>query len=103
MVGASSTSPLLRRRYVSHAARPANTANTNPSVAKVKVIPYRRTNHLLVIARPVDITYIRGLVEKLDRLLDRLAPGGLGGQLVIGLVLGAWANWRCKPVFRRAC
>lgn len=45
----------------------ANTANTNPSVAKVKVIPYRRTNHLLVIARPVDITYIKGLVSKLDQ------------------------------------
>jgi general secretion pathway protein D len=45
----------------------ANTANTNPSVAKVKVIPHRRTNSILVIARPVDITYIRGLVEKLDQ------------------------------------
>ncbi|MEN3942489.1 secretin N-terminal domain-containing protein [Prosthecobacter sp. SYSU 5D2] len=45
----------------------ANTANTNPSVARVKVIPHRRTNSLLVIARPVDITYIRGLVEKLDQ------------------------------------
>jgi general secretion pathway protein D len=44
-----------------------NTANTNPSVAKVKVIPHRRTNSILVIARPVDITYIRGLVEKLDQ------------------------------------
>ncbi|HEY1084206.1 MAG TPA: secretin N-terminal domain-containing protein [Prosthecobacter sp.] len=48
----------------------ANTANTNPSVAKVKVIPHRRTNSLLVIARPVDITYIRGLVEKLDQQAD---------------------------------
>lgn len=45
----------------------ANTANTNPTAAKVKVIPHRRTNSLLVIARPVDITYIKGLVEKLDR------------------------------------
>lgn len=45
----------------------ANTANTNPSVAKVRVIPHRRTNSLLVIARPVDITYIRGLVDKLDQ------------------------------------
>lgn len=44
-----------------------NTANTNPTAAKVKVIPDRRTNSLLVIARPVDITYIRGLVEKLDQ------------------------------------
>lgn len=48
----------------------ANTANTNPSVAKVKVIPHRRTNSLLVIARPVDIAYIRGLVEKLDQQSD---------------------------------
>ncbi len=48
----------------------ANTANTNPSVARVKVIPHRRTNSLLVIARPVDITYIRGLVEKLDQQAD---------------------------------
>ncbi len=47
-----------------------NTANTNPSVAKVKVISYRRTNSLLVIARPVDIAYIRGLVEKLDQQSD---------------------------------
>lgn len=44
-----------------------NTANTNPTAAKVKVIPDRRTNSLLVIARPVDITYIRGLIEKLDQ------------------------------------
>lgn len=47
-----------------------NSANTNPSVAKVKVIPHLRTNSLLVIARPVDITYIRGLVEKLDQPTD---------------------------------
>lgn len=47
-----------------------NTANTNPSVGKVKVIPYRRTNHLLVIARPVDITYIKGLVAQLDQQSD---------------------------------
>lgn len=48
----------------------ASTADTNPSVARVKVIPYRRTNHLLVIARPVDIAYIKGLVEKLDQQAD---------------------------------
>lgn len=48
----------------------ANSANTNPSVAKVKVIPYRRTNRLLVIARPVDITYIKGLVLQLDQQSD---------------------------------
>jgi general secretion pathway protein D len=47
-----------------------NSANTNPSVAKVKVIPHLRTNSLLVIARPVDIAYIRGLVEKLDQPTD---------------------------------
>jgi general secretion pathway protein D len=45
----------------------AQAASTNPTAAKVRVIPYRRTNSLLVIARPVDITYIKGLVEKLDR------------------------------------
>jgi len=44
-----------------------NTANTNPTAARVRVIPDRRTNSLLVIARPVDITYIRGLIEKLDQ------------------------------------
>ena len=44
-----------------------NAANTNPTAAKVRVIPDRRTNSLLVIARPVDITYIRGLIEKLDQ------------------------------------
>jgi type II secretory pathway component GspD/PulD (secretin) len=38
----------------------------------VKVIPHRRTNSLLVIARPVDITYIRGLVEKLDQQSDNV-------------------------------
>lgn len=48
----------------------ASTADTNPSVSKVKVIPYRRTNHLLVIARPVDIAYIKGLVTKLDQHSD---------------------------------
>ncbi len=48
----------------------ANTSNTNPSVAKVKVIPHRRTNNLLVIARPVDIAYIKALVQKLDRQSD---------------------------------
>lgn len=49
-----------------------NSAGTNPAVAKVKVIPHRRTNSLLVIARPVDITYIRGLVEKLDQQSDNV-------------------------------
>ncbi len=43
---------------------------TNPASSKVKVFAYRRTNELLVIGRPVDITYIRGLVEKLDKQDD---------------------------------
>lgn len=47
-----------------------NTAATNPAASRVKVFPYRRTNELLVIGRPVDITYIRGLVEKLDKQDD---------------------------------
>ena len=50
----------------------ANPSNTNPTAARVKVIPYRRTNHLLVIARPVDIMYIRDLVEKLDMQADNI-------------------------------
>ncbi len=50
-----------------NAAGSSNTADTNPTAAKVKVIPDRRTNSLLVIARPVDIAYIRGLVSKLDQ------------------------------------
>lgn len=50
----------------------ANSSNTNPSVAKVKVIPHRRTNSLLVIARPVEIAYIRGLVTKLDMQSDNV-------------------------------
>ena len=50
----------------------AGTAATNPTAARVKVIPYRRTNHLLVIARPVDIIYIRDLVEKLDMQSDNV-------------------------------
>ncbi|MFZ2280381.1 MAG: secretin N-terminal domain-containing protein [Prosthecobacter sp.] len=48
----------------------AGTTATNPAAARVKVFPYRRTNELLVIGRPVDITYIRGLVEKLDKQSD---------------------------------
>ena len=48
----------------------ASTADTNPAVAKVKVIPDRRQNSLLIIARPVDIAYIKGLVEKLDQQTD---------------------------------
>jgi type II secretion system protein D len=48
----------------------AATSDTNPTAAKVKVIPYRRTNHLLVIARPVDIATIKGLVQKLDQQAD---------------------------------
>lgn len=47
-----------------------STTATNPAAARVKVFPYRRTNELLVIGRPVDITYIRGLVEKLDKQGD---------------------------------
>ncbi len=46
------------------------TAATNPAASRVKIFPYRRTNELLVIGRPVDITYIRGLVEKLDKQDD---------------------------------
>lgn len=52
------------------AAAPAvgtSTAGSNPAASRVKIFPYRRTNELLVIGRPVDITYIRGLVEKLDK------------------------------------
>ncbi|GEP45381.1 secretin N-terminal domain-containing protein [Brevifollis gellanilyticus] len=52
------------------AAAVGSSANTNPAIAKVKVIPHRRTNSLLVIGRPVDITYIRGLVDKLDQPTD---------------------------------
>lgn len=48
----------------------SSTADTNPSVAKVKIIPYRRTNQLLVRARPVDIVAIRALVTKLDKQSD---------------------------------
>ena len=48
----------------------ASTAATNPAASRVKVFPYRRTNELLVIGRPVDITYIRGLVLKLDKQDD---------------------------------
>lgn len=48
----------------------ASTTATNPAAARVKVFPYRRTNELLVIGRPVDITYIKGLVEKLDKQGD---------------------------------
>jgi len=47
-----------------------NTAATNPAASKVKIFPYRRTNELLVIGRPVDIAYIKGLVEKLDKQDD---------------------------------
>lgn len=43
-----------------------NAANSNPTAAKVKVIPYKRTNSLLVIARPVDIADIKSLIAKLD-------------------------------------
>ncbi|OYW75602.1 MAG: hypothetical protein B7Z37_12590 [Verrucomicrobia bacterium 12-59-8] len=48
----------------------ASTAATNPAASRVKVFAYRRTNELLVIGRPVDITYIKGLVEKLDKQSD---------------------------------
>ncbi len=54
-------------QQVSLAPGSSTNGSTNPTAAKVKVIPDRRTNSLLVIARPVDITYIRTLVEKLDR------------------------------------
>ena len=47
-----------------------STAATNPAGARVKVFAYRRTNELLVIGRPVDITYIKGLVQKLDKQSD---------------------------------
>ncbi len=60
-------SPLNPAPAVNPAAAAANTANTNPTAAKVRVIPDSRTNSLLVIARPVDITYIRGLIAKLDQ------------------------------------
>jgi general secretion pathway protein D len=49
-----------------------NTANTNPTAARVRVFADRRTNSLLVIARPVDIAHIRSLVDKLDRQSDGL-------------------------------
>lgn len=58
------------RPNVPNANGSASTADTNPATSKVKVIPYRRTNQLLVIARPVDIAYIKGLVSKLDQQED---------------------------------
>ncbi len=67
---AAPAAPNGARAVAANPAGAANTANTNPSVAKVKVIPHRRTNSLLVIARPVDIAYIRGLVTKLDMQSD---------------------------------
>jgi len=48
----------------------SSTASTNPAASHVKVFAYRRTNELLVIGRPVDITYIKGLVQKLDKQSD---------------------------------
>ncbi|WP_395748714.1 secretin N-terminal domain-containing protein [Prosthecobacter sp.] len=51
-------------------ANNASTAGTNPAAARVKVFAYRRTNELLVIGRPVDIAYIKGLVQKLDKQDD---------------------------------
>ena len=48
----------------------ASTTATNPAASRVKVFAYRRTNELLVIGRPVDITYIKGLVLKLDKQSD---------------------------------
>ncbi len=62
--------PNARGPAVANANGSSATADTNPTAAKVKVIPYRRTNQLLVIARPVDIAYIKGLVEKLDQQTD---------------------------------
>ncbi|MDZ4402685.1 secretin N-terminal domain-containing protein [Prosthecobacter sp.] len=55
---------------VMNPAGSTNTSATNPAASRVKIFPYRRTNELLVIGRPVDITYIRGLVEKLDKQDD---------------------------------
>jgi len=52
---------------IAQAPNPGGSASTNPTAARVKVIPQRRTNSILVIARPVDITNIKSLVEKLDR------------------------------------
>ena len=48
----------------------SNAGGTNRGSGKPKVIPYRRTNELIVFARPVDIAYIRSLVEKLDKQDD---------------------------------
>lgn len=45
-------------------------STSNRGSTKIKVIPYRRTNELIVIARPVDFAYIRSLVEKLDKQDD---------------------------------
>ncbi len=53
-------------------AAPINSASVNPTAARVKIIPYRRTNQILIIARPVDIAYIKGLVQKLDQKGDGL-------------------------------
>lgn len=49
------------------AAAASSTAGTNPATSRVKIFAYRRTNELLVIGRPVDLTFIRGLVAKLDK------------------------------------
>ncbi len=69
---AAPAAPNATRTASPPASEVANSSNTNPSVAKVKVIPHRRTNSLLVIARPVEIAYIRGLVTKLDMQSDNV-------------------------------
>lgn len=67
---AGATSPTAQNQ----AAAAANASTTNRGSAKVKVLPYRRTNELLVQARPVDIEQIKGLVEKLDKQDAGSAP-----------------------------
>lgn len=75
----ATTAPLSAPAVANPAGRPGvpavpaalngagSTAATNPATSRVKIFAYRRTNELLVIGRPVDLTFIRGLVAKLDK------------------------------------
>ena len=52
---------------------PGNGGNANAGGASnppVMIVPYRRTNSLLVIARPVDLRYIESLVHAFDQPSD---------------------------------
>ncbi|MEM7147467.1 MAG: secretin N-terminal domain-containing protein [Verrucomicrobiota bacterium] len=63
--GAAVAAAAAQRQNLAGAVQVAATTNTSAPV-EPQIVPIIRTNRILVIARPVDVAYIEGLIKEFD-------------------------------------